>query len=72
VSAAARTPADPKLAQLAAVLTDIVGPSHVLREPDVKAGYETDITGRYGGPAALGCRPEVRGNEGAGVASALT
>jgi FAD/FMN-containing dehydrogenase len=59
VSGAAHAPAgaDPKLAELAAALTDIVGPAHVLREPDVKAGYESDITGRYGGSAALVVRP---------------
>jgi FAD/FMN-containing dehydrogenase len=53
--------ADFKLAELAAALTEIVGPAHVLREPDVRAGYETDITGRYGAPAALVVRPADTG-----------
>lgn len=42
---------------LIAELRAIVGASHVLADPDVKATYERDITGRYAGTAALVLRP---------------
>jgi FAD/FMN-containing dehydrogenase len=57
------TPADP----LVAALVDIVGPEHVLTDPDVRAGYETDWTGRWRGTARAVVRPEHRG----GVARVL-
>ncbi len=38
-------------------LVDAVGESHVLTDPDVRAGYETDWTGRFGGEAAAVVRP---------------
>jgi FAD/FMN-containing dehydrogenase len=57
------TPADP----LVAALVDIVGPEHVLTDPDVRAGYETDWTGRWRGTARAVVRPEHRG----GVAQVL-
>lgn len=43
--------------RLADDLAGVVGRAHVLADPDVKASYETDITGRFGGPAALVVRP---------------
>src|SRR4051794_6198151 len=46
-------------------LAALVGARHVLTDPDVRAGYERDWTGRWGGPAACVVRPgsveEVRG-----------
>jgi FAD/FMN-containing dehydrogenase len=45
--------ADPLVEQLAAV----VGPADVLLDPDLRAGYETDWTGRYGGRARAVVRP---------------
>lgn len=50
-------PADP----LVAALADIVGAEHVLTDPDVRAGYETDWTGRWRGTARAVVRPEHRG-----------
>ncbi len=38
-------------------LTDIVGAAHVLDEPDMKAGYEIDWTGRFTGRAQVVVRP---------------
>jgi len=57
------TPADP----LVAALADIVGSEHVLTDPGVRAGYETDWTGRWRGTARAVVRPEHRG----GVADVL-
>src|SRR5262249_17184462 len=34
-----------------------VGEGHVLTEPDLRAGFERDVTGRFGGEAAAGVRP---------------
>ena len=45
--------ADPIVEQLAA----IVGPTNVLVDPSLKAGYETDWTGRFHGEARLVVRP---------------
>jgi FAD/FMN-containing dehydrogenase len=42
---------------LAEELADVVGHAHVLAAPDSRAGFETDWTGRYGGPARLVVRP---------------
>lgn len=38
-------------------LAAIVGPHHVLTEPDVRAGHETDWTGRWSGNATAVVRP---------------
>lgn len=38
-------------------LRAIVGPTHVLSDPDVRRPYETDWTGRFHGTAALVVRP---------------
>lgn len=38
-------------------LADIVGPEHVLVDPDLRAGYETDWTGRFRGTAGAVVRP---------------
>src|SRR3954468_12249756 len=38
-------------------LTAVVGDRHVLTDPDVRAGYERDWTGRWGGAAACVIRP---------------
>jgi len=38
-------------------LTVIVGGGHVLRDPDLRAGYETDWTGRWSAPTRLVVRP---------------
>jgi FAD/FMN-containing dehydrogenase len=42
---------------LEATLTGIVGPEHVLTDPSVRASYETDWTGRFGGHARCVVRP---------------
>ncbi|MBB4664571.1 FAD-binding oxidoreductase [Conexibacter arvalis] len=42
---------------LADVLRDVVGPAHVLDDPDTTAPFERDWTGRFGGRAALVVRP---------------
>ncbi len=42
---------------LAGELAGIVGDSHVLTAPDMRAGYERDWTGRFGGEARLVVRP---------------
>jgi FAD/FMN-containing dehydrogenase len=44
-------------AELAADLSTIVGPAHVLTEPELRAPFETDWTRRFGGPALLVVRP---------------
>ncbi len=38
-------------------LAQIVGAAHVLEDPDLKAGYETDWTGRFSGRARMVVRP---------------
>ena len=48
-------------------LIGIVGPSHVLVDPDLRAGYETDWTGRFHGTA----RAVVRPDDSAQVAAVL-
>jgi FAD/FMN-containing dehydrogenase len=42
---------------LADDLRDAVGADHVLTDPELRAPYETDWTGRFGGPAAAVVRP---------------
>ncbi len=43
--------------ELRQALADVVGPQHVLSDPDLTAPYERDYTGRYGGRARLVVRP---------------
>src|SRR5215208_5167923 len=38
-------------------LAAIVGPAHVLADPELCASYGRDCTGRFGGPPALVVRP---------------
>lgn len=47
--------------QFIAALTAIVGREHVLTDPDVRASYETDWTGRWHGTARAVVRPEHMG-----------
>jgi FAD/FMN-containing dehydrogenase len=42
---------------LLAELQDAVGAAHVIADPDLRRSYETDWTGRFGGPAAAVVRP---------------
>jgi FAD/FMN-containing dehydrogenase len=42
---------------LATALAGVVGSANVLTDPDVKATYEIDWTGRYGAPARMVVRP---------------
>jgi len=42
---------------LAHALAEVVGPRHVLLAADLRAPYETDWTGRFGGPARAVVRP---------------
>jgi FAD/FMN-containing dehydrogenase len=51
----ASTPAAPT--RLTSALATIVGDGHVLLEPDLRAPYERDFTGRYAGEAAAVVRP---------------
>jgi FAD/FMN-containing dehydrogenase len=53
VSDAATHLPEPALAELRAVL----GPGHVLTEPELCAGFERDITGRFGARASAVLRP---------------
>jgi FAD/FMN-containing dehydrogenase len=48
-----RSSADP----LARALADVVGAANVLVDPDLKAGYEVDWTGRWRAPSRLVVRP---------------
>src|SRR3954468_2013988 len=38
-------------------LSDVVGPRHVIEDPAIRAGYERDWTGRFGGSARAVVRP---------------
>ncbi|HWT24571.1 MAG TPA: FAD-binding oxidoreductase, partial [Solirubrobacteraceae bacterium] len=38
-------------------LADVVGKAHVLADAEARAGYETDWTRRYSGPARAVVRP---------------
>jgi FAD/FMN-containing dehydrogenase len=38
-------------------LAELVGPDHVLSDPELRAGFERDLTGRFGGEASLVVRP---------------
>src|SRR3954447_15261601 len=42
---------------LARALAEVVGARQVLEDPELRAGYERDWTGRFGGPARLVVRP---------------
>jgi FAD/FMN-containing dehydrogenase len=42
---------------LAAALVDAIGAAHVLADPDLRAPFETDWTGRFSGSARLVARP---------------
>jgi FAD/FMN-containing dehydrogenase len=43
--------------ELAGALRRVVGGGHVLDDPELRAGYERDLTGRFGAEAALVVRP---------------
>jgi FAD/FMN-containing dehydrogenase len=43
--------------RLVSRLTNAVGTAHLLTDPQVTAAYETDFTGRFGGPSRLVVRP---------------
>jgi len=43
--------------RLLTALADVVGRSHVLTDPELRASYETDWTGRFAGKAAAVVRP---------------
>jgi FAD/FMN-containing dehydrogenase len=43
--------------ELADALAQVVGTAHVLRDDDVRAAYEHDLTGRFSGRSALVVRP---------------
>src|SRR4051794_7249634 len=47
----------PANSDLPATLAEVVGPVHVLTDADVRAGYETDWTGRFGGESRCVVRP---------------
>ncbi|MGI8752738.1 MAG: FAD-binding oxidoreductase [Acidimicrobiales bacterium] len=47
--------ADP--AELISALREVVGPTQVLSDPDTRAPFESDWTGRFGGPALAVVRP---------------
>jgi FAD/FMN-containing dehydrogenase len=49
-------------------LADVVGPSHVLVDPELTASYETDWTGRFTGRAAAVVRPGSSGEVAAVMA----
>jgi hypothetical protein len=49
---------DDDMARPARALRSIVGIDNVLADPDLRAGYETDWTGRFGGPGSLVVRPD--------------
>ena len=51
------TDATPPSDRLAAALAEVVGPTHVLTDADLRAPYETDWTRRFTGTARLVVRP---------------
>ncbi|MCW2916016.1 MAG: linked oxidase domain protein [Actinomycetia bacterium] len=53
--------------RLVSRLTAVVGPAQVLVDPQLTAAYETDFTGRFGGPARLVVRPANTGEVAAVV-----
>jgi len=50
-------------------LSDIVGPSHLLTAPELRARYETDCTGRYHGHAHCVVRPATTAQTSAVLAA---
>ena len=52
-----RTAGDPDIAGVAADFADVVGPSHVLTDPEMVASYTTDWTGRFRGRSPAVVRP---------------
>ncbi len=54
---------------LAERLVELVGPDHVLADPELRAGFERDLTGRFGGESSLVVRPAA-GDEVAAVVRA--
>lgn len=44
-------------AALGSALVDVVGPAHVLTDPSIRAGFERDWTGRFGGSSLAVVRP---------------
>jgi FAD/FMN-containing dehydrogenase len=46
-----------QIVSLPDALRAVVGAAHVLEDPDLRAPYETDWTGRFGAPATLVVRP---------------
>jgi FAD/FMN-containing dehydrogenase len=54
---------------LLATLAEIVGPGHVLSEPQTRAAYERDWTGRWRGEALAVVRPADTGEVGAVVSA---
>src|SRR5581483_2192490 len=61
----------PTVDALIAALTDVVGPHHVLTDPELTASFETDWTGRFAGRAAAVVRPGST-EEAAAVMAALS
>ncbi|MFE0514924.1 FAD-binding oxidoreductase [Streptomyces sp. NPDC058964] len=57
VTGAAPRAADAERQRLARRLADVVGDTHVLTEPALRAPYETDFTGRWSGRSLLVVRP---------------
>ena len=55
--------------ELEHALAEVVGARHVLSDPELKASYERDYTGRYASPARVVVRPGD-GTEVAGVVAA--
>jgi FAD/FMN-containing dehydrogenase len=53
---------------LVSSLVDVVGPTHVLTDPELTASYETDWTGRFAGRAAAVVRPGSTGEVAAVLA----
>ncbi|HSD80075.1 MAG TPA: FAD-binding oxidoreductase [Solirubrobacteraceae bacterium] len=53
-------------------LSAVVGERHVLADPDVRAPFERDWTGRFGGPARLVVRPADTAEVAAVVAACAT
>ena len=50
-------PAVANAAELIEALTSVVGAAHVLTDPDLRAGYERDWTGKYVGSSFVVVRP---------------
>ena len=57
------------MTDLIARLAEIVGAGHVLTDPDLKASYETDWTGRFKGRARAVVRPATTSEVAAAVAA---